>query len=761
MKKTSLFLAAFLFVAGSLFSHPISEKDARTIAQNFFRNNSSIQFRSISSDTEFNLAYVANAPIGGVQTRGVGSNSVNYFYVFNIGKDKGFVIVSGDTRAKSVLGYSDAGHFDKANIPDNMQSWLNGYITELKFAIENLPESRTTRAYSYPETRGETSFPKSVSPLLGKIVHHQDAPYHNLCPKMKNGKPTKVGCVATAMVQVMLYHKWPKQGKGSKSYTSERNKFNLSANFGNTNYDWDNVLPFYTKAATNVQKTAVATICSHAGIAVEMDYGDDGSGAGEKLVPQTLFEYFGYDAGMQYFDRSFFSNTDWINMLKTEFSQKRPVIYSAANQYLGHAFVLDGYDEKDKFHVNWGWGGDYNGFYELSTLTPVDENGNEVYTGFVNGHAMTTGIQKSVSGSQHRHFLTTRALHVSSKKIDKTKDLVDFALLDFVNSGVFSYSGTIGIALIDKGGKMTLLAKEDIEDFVYEQGEPGVTNDRKFTQISFSKFPAGDYTIRPVFLDSKNKYVPIVTKSGYGNGVIDVKISASLVEFSSNNITAYLGYAAEPAVSGKLINSKEGIIDLKIVNKGWADYDGEISVYLVQPEGEGANGEGGEEANYGFQSFKPLQIKLKVGETKAVRVKEKITVKPGKYQIVAEHEFAGKGHGLDEFQPVRFPAPKDLCTVYDASEKPDDPAAPVEPEEPTVNEIKLLSNPVQSSLKMHFTKGLKEISVYNLLGGKVKSLSVSDEGIKDIPVYDLMPGIYIVTVCSDDGSVYKTKIIKK
>lgn len=756
MKKTTLLLAAFLFVAGSLFSHPISEKKARTIAQNFFRNNSSIQFRSISPDTEFNLAYVANAPIGGVQTRGVGSNFANYFYVFNIGKDNGFVIVSGDTRAKSVLGYSDAGHFDKANIPDNMQSWLNGYITELKFAIENLPESRTTRTSSHPETRGETSFPKSVSPLLGNIKHSQDAPYHNLCPTMKdeNGatRRSKVGCVATAMVQVMLDHKWPHQGKGSKSYTSERNNFNLSANFGNTQYDWDNVLPFYTATATDVQKKAVATICSHAGISVEMDYGYDGSGAGEKLVPVALFENFNFDAGVLYFDRSFFSKSDWIEMLKTEFSQKRPVIYSGANKYMGHAFVLDGYDQNGKFHVNWGWGGDYNGFYELSTLTPVDEDGNEVYTGFVTAHAMVTGIQKPIPGSKHRYLLTMRALHASSKKINKEKDLVDFSLLDFMNSGVFSYTGTIGIALFDKAGKMTLLAKEDIQDFEDVPAEAGASNNKFFTQISFSKFPTGDYIIRPVFLDGKGKYAPIITKSHYGNGAIDVKISASSVEFSSKNPTAYLGYAAEPAVSGKLINGMEGTIELKVANKGLADYNNNIYVYLMTPEGEGDSQ---------FQEFAPVEINLKAGETKVVHVKEKITIKPGKYQIVADHELASKSVELQDFARVYFPPSKDFYTVYDASEKPDDPVIPDEPEQPTITEIKLLSNPVHASLKMQFTKGQKEISIYNLLGGKVKSLSVADEGVKDIPVYDLMPGIYIVTVHSDDGTVYKTKIIKK
>ena len=59
----------------------------------------------------------------------------------------------------------------------------------------------------------------------------------------------------------------------------------------------------------------------------------------------------------------------WVDMVKNELDEGRPLIYKGYTQDLGagHAFVVNGYDE-DFFHLNWGWSGSYNGWYLINNL---------------------------------------------------------------------------------------------------------------------------------------------------------------------------------------------------------------------------------------------------------------------------------------------------------------------------------------------------------------------------------------------------------
>nr|AEJ07507.1 hypothetical protein [Streptococcus pyogenes] len=68
--------------------------------------------------------------------------------------------------------------------------------------------------------------------------------------------------------------------------------------------------------------------------------------------------------------RSDFSKQDWEAQIDKELSQNQPVYYQGVGKVGGHAFVIDGADGRNFYHVNWGWGGVSDGFFRLDALNP-------------------------------------------------------------------------------------------------------------------------------------------------------------------------------------------------------------------------------------------------------------------------------------------------------------------------------------------------------------------------------------------------------
>ena len=299
-----------------------------------------------------------------VYTKSDEAKSQSYFYIFNSKANNIFVIVSADERILPILAYSDEGSFDPDNFPPNMQSWLNGYVNEMNY-IFSLPDIA-----KHPEwdnitngviVRGTTE----VAPLIN-LRWNQPAPYNALCPG-----GSVAGCVATAMSMIMKYWNHPVHGYGQSSYYCSPWGV-LSANYGETYYQWDQMPVKLTSSSPQAQKDAVAILTYHCGVSVEMNYGINASGAWTENVVDALINYFGYkpQCTMQY--RDDYTDAQWENMMKNELNAGRPMEYKGYDEdgQGGHAFILDGYNTANKFHFNWGWGGSSNGYFTLADLNP-------------------------------------------------------------------------------------------------------------------------------------------------------------------------------------------------------------------------------------------------------------------------------------------------------------------------------------------------------------------------------------------------------
>lgn len=287
------------------------------------------------------------------------------FYAFNIGEQNGFVLVSADDRTPAILGYASKGTYNVDDMPENMRAWLQGYADQMDY-LEKHPGANVLSTAQLDEHT-------PIAPMLTS-TWNQSSPYNNMCP-FDGGYRSVTGCVATAMAQVLYYHRYPAQTTATiPAYTTETNGISVDE-IGITSIDWNNMLDNYTGSETTLQKKAVANLMKLCGASVEMDYSSSSSGASGFMAEPALKNYFGYDASTFMADRSDYRAKEWNDLVYDELANNRPVFYTGQSLGGGHAFVIDGYDEDGYFHVNWGWGGYCDSYFLLSILDPDSNDG--------------------------------------------------------------------------------------------------------------------------------------------------------------------------------------------------------------------------------------------------------------------------------------------------------------------------------------------------------------------------------------------------
>lgn len=270
------------------------------------------------------------------------------YYMFRNKEDNRLVVISGDQRMQSILGYTDNAIEDNM-MPDGLAELLTTY--KRQYAALS-PDCQTECKSNL--NKGER--------LLKTPDWGQWAPFNLHTPL---SYPT--GCAATAMSIVMRYHQWPVMGQGSKTHIWKDSV--MTADFEHTRYDWDN-MPMSYDSYTKAQAEAVSLLMRHAGIAVEMYYAAESSGARQSLVPGALTQYFRYAATTRLVSAADYDAATWEKMMRSEIDADRPVIYTGEST-MGrgsHGFVLDGYRD-NLFHFNFGWNGSGNGYFAISAFS--------------------------------------------------------------------------------------------------------------------------------------------------------------------------------------------------------------------------------------------------------------------------------------------------------------------------------------------------------------------------------------------------------
>jgi len=296
-------------------------------------------------------------------------------YIFDISKS-GFVIIAGDDNVYPVLGFSFTNAIKANDLSPALSQWMDDYVNQISFAAnDNVKNSETSdawEAYKSNIVLNKSGKINQVQPLL-LTTWNQDNFYNADCPADAAGPDghVYVGCVATAMGQIMKYYNYPQQGIGSHGYSDWTYGYQF-ADFGNTTYNWT-AMPNDLHTDNN----AVAELLYHCGVSVEMGYSTTGSGAQSDQVVPALIYYFGYNSNLDIENKDDYSEQQWISKLKTNLNALMPLYYSAYGSVGGHAFVFDGYYEDAlgvHFHINWGWSGYGNGYFYVNNLNSVGGN---------------------------------------------------------------------------------------------------------------------------------------------------------------------------------------------------------------------------------------------------------------------------------------------------------------------------------------------------------------------------------------------------
>ncbi len=331
------------------------------------------------------------------------------FYLFAPAEGEGFVIVAADDRVRPVLAYSFHNNAMRGTVGPAMSWWLDGWQQQIDELRKEKDGERNKEWKQLLEGKGIPQPLTVVDPML-TTQWGQDTPYNDSCPtRIEFGATVRAltGCVATAMAQVMKYWNYPERGTGTHTYNSV-SIFGLgytfgeqTANFGATTYDWGNMPDHLTVSSPNVQKAAVATLMYHCGVASDMYYGSanyGGSGAQIINIPYLregnalngMVKYLGYSSSATGLERIKYDDNAWTALVRGELDASRPIIYVGFDQSFGHCFVCDGYDDENRYHFNWGWKGNGDGFFTLNNLTCND--GMNTHN-FNSGQQILVGIQ--------------------------------------------------------------------------------------------------------------------------------------------------------------------------------------------------------------------------------------------------------------------------------------------------------------------------------------------------------------------------------
>ena len=359
------------------------------------------------------------------------------YYVFN-NDAGGFVIIAGDDAVTPVLGYTSTGSFDAENLPDGLKDLLKSYERQIAALGDSYQANQTATRAAFT---GEK--------LLNTAKWNQDDPFNKYTP---NNYPT--GCVATAGAIVMKHHGYPAKGTGSHSYTW--NGKTLTANF-ELGYDWAN-MPAKYDVTTAAAFDGVARLMADLGVAVEMQYNKDGSGAYIGNLVTALQKYYGYSKLSHLMAIEDVGAEAWNGRLREEIDANRPVLYAASDPAGGgHAFVIDGYKD-ESFSVNWGWGGYCDGFYKIGALNP-ESNGKPEGDKYNVGQSAVFGMQPS-DGTEKVSAIgfvklanQLQTLNMNITDVKKGQRGAVFSA-PIGNTGDHNFTGEIAVALMNAKGEM-------------------------------------------------------------------------------------------------------------------------------------------------------------------------------------------------------------------------------------------------------------------------------------------------------------------
>jgi len=355
--KTKVLLSLFISIVltVSIFAKDISISTAEKVAVNFF----------------FERANTYDTPINYRDIQIVESYKVSdAYYVVNF--EKGWIIVSADDAMTPVIGYNFEDSFPPVQKQDeNVKNWMQNFVDQIDYVKKNDIEAKASTFAEWEKYASNNpdlflaSGERNEVEILLTAKWNQNSPYNLQCPEDAAGPGghVYVGCVATAMVQIMYYWRYPIHGSGIHSHNWPPYG-TMTVNYGNATYEWNAM----QDAIDGNNPDEIAEIGYHTAISVDMMFSPTGSAAFSSDVPHAFRTYFNYKNSVQYVEKGDYSFSTWETMLQSELNLACPMYYSGFSSSGGHAFVCDAYQGSNFYHFNFGWSGSSNGYYTLQDV---------------------------------------------------------------------------------------------------------------------------------------------------------------------------------------------------------------------------------------------------------------------------------------------------------------------------------------------------------------------------------------------------------
>ena len=704
-----------------VFAIPRDEKAALEIAKSF----NGLREKTLLNRGAAVPLQRQQAKVGSIEL----SKKNNAYYIYNIGDNQGFVIISGDDATKPILGYTDSGRFNEAKAPDNFRAILKAYESSI-YSIQSTKQKTQTASIEANLISSIASANTVVSPLLDSIKWGQENPFNLLCPyDSRTQRNSVTGCVATTMAQLMKYYEWPITGTGTHGYTE--NDFGyLSANFGNTNYNWASMRGQYGSNKNAVEDSAVAQLLFHCGVAVNMDYSGNSSGAYSKDAARALISYFGYDNNIQCVTRDYYSNTEWIQILKNELLASRPVMYSARSEEFGHAFVCDGYDSNDFFHINWGWDGYCNGYFELGALAWEEPGTRGATGGFALDQSMLIGIQKPDNVNKLSYELYTYSnLTASTSAVSNYKNNSINITYTIVNQGINQFSGKVGIGY-KKLGENTLYVLRELNSSVNLNSEYLTPISNTLTLNALSN--TGVYELFPIYKPTDSTSWSIMRGSAtYQNKLIVNRVgNSATITAPDKNINLIL--TEQMLLPTHLYADQSVNFSVALANAG-SEFASYVGLYLVSTT---------DTAQHQFLAKNVITIPSETSATYHFSGHTNLPV--GQYNLIVVMDSTNtfSTSNWKAINPIQFnPIPIDIqsyTNIYSTNS--------------SVNPFVLVQNGFA-----HVVSSIipKKLTLYGLNGLIIKNMNLSEK----LFIGDVPSGIYLLKVETDD-SIHTIRIRK-
>lgn len=578
--RNRFLLFIILWVSGlQVWAKHVPADSAQMAAFNFLQQlePANASARSLSSLT------LVHQEVSREVNPGSRTKPLTYYYVFSLNEENGLVFVSADDKVTPILGYTLKGSYKTDRMPPHFLKWLEVYKSEIRYAIQELPEDAESvqkwkdllEGKSVKE--GSSIARRAVSFPLMSTTWDQ-APYFNeYCPYDNEARENTVtGCVATAMAQIMKYWEYPAKGSGFHSFNHEKYG-TLSANFSSTTYNWKQMPNSLTGP-----NAAVATLMQHIGVSVDMGYdvADNGGSGAYVISAQSPVEhcseyalktYFGYK-GVQGVERKNYTLTNWINLLKTELNAGRPVLYAGFGGGGGHAFVCDGYDNNSNFHMNWGWGGYYDGYYAISALNPGGVGTGGGTGGYNSGQQAVIGIQAPESSPGQEVTDMQLYDHITSSASTIYYGEAFSIQTDIINNGSSTFFGDFAAAAFDESGNFV----DWIQTYTGNELDAGFYfDDVLFSTEGMLTLLPGNYSIG-VFYKTGNGQWEQLKGGSLTDYVTLTVVNDNLIDLSSalavNNVN-------------QLYQGKTVKVKAALKNKGNTAFRGWVDVSLYQLDG--------------------------------------------------------------------------------------------------------------------------------------------------------------------------------